>query len=98
VIAKKRIAFVHLFTEASSSTVVSEEIHVAPSGAWQHPVYGEMEITPVDIAEFVQNFSRGFRLDIPITAGHDNGLSGGENTNGSRQRVWEYRNAKKLDC
>jgi hypothetical protein len=30
-----------------------------------HPVYGEMEITPADITEFVQNFSRGVRRDIP---------------------------------
>jgi hypothetical protein len=43
-----------------------------------HPVYGEMEITLSDITEFTQNFSRGVRRDIPITAGHDNGMSGGE--------------------
>src|SRR5262245_29909034 len=37
-----------------------------------------MEITPADITEFVQNFSRGIRRDIPITEGHDKGMSGGE--------------------
>jgi hypothetical protein len=57
---------------------VPEEIHIVPTGKWGHPAYGEMEITPADIAEFVQNFTRGVRLDIPITAGHDNGMSGGE--------------------
>jgi phage I-like protein len=76
--SKKRIAFVQLFAEAAASAAVPEEIHVVPTGTWNHPMYGEMEITPADIAEFVQNFSRGVRLDIPITAGHDNGMSGGE--------------------
>jgi hypothetical protein len=75
--SKKRIAFVQLFAEADAS-VVPDEIHVVPTGTWSHPVYGEMEITPADIAEFVQNFSRGVRNDIPITRGHDNGMSGGE--------------------
>jgi len=37
-----------------------------------------MEITPSDITEFVQNFSRIVRRDIPITQGYDNGMSGGE--------------------
>src|SRR4051794_19950863 len=76
--SKKRIAFVQLFAEASSSTAVPEEIHVVPTGKWDHPVYGEMEIKPTDIAEFIQNFSRGVRLDIPITQGHDNGMGGVE--------------------
>jgi phage I-like protein len=76
--SKKRIAFVQLFAEAAASAAVPEEIHVVPTGTWNHPMYGEMEITPADIAEFVQNFSRGVRLDIPIPAGHDNGMSGGE--------------------
>jgi hypothetical protein len=31
-----------------------------------------------DIKEFVQNFNNHVRGDIPITAGHDNGMSGGE--------------------
>ncbi|WBU29617.1 hypothetical protein OOZ54_23650 [Rhodopseudomonas palustris] len=30
------------------------------------------------IEEFVQNFHAGSRRDIPITQGHDNGMSGGE--------------------
>ncbi|MEK7994722.1 MAG: phage protease [Planctomycetota bacterium] len=75
--SKKRIAFVQLFAEASSAAV-PEEIHIVPTGKWDHPVYGEMEITAADITEFVQNFARNVRLDIPITAGHDNGMSGGE--------------------
>src|SRR3954447_21126696 len=75
--SKQRIAFVQLFAEAAASAV-PDEIHIVPTGKWSHPVYGEMEITATDIAEFVQNFSRNVRLDIPITQGHDNGMSGGE--------------------
>jgi phage I-like protein len=76
--SQKRIAFVQLFAEGKSSTVVPDEIQIVPCGKWSHPVYGEMEITPADITEFVQNYTRGVRLDIPITQGHDNGMSGGE--------------------
>jgi len=76
--SKKRIAFVQLFAEASSSVDVPVEIHVVPTGKWQHPVYGEMEITSANVSEFVQNFKDKVRRDIPITAGHDNGMSGGE--------------------
>ena len=75
-IVKKRIAFVQLFAEAAASAV-PDKIHVVPTGKWAHPVYGEMEITPADITEFVQNFSRGVRRDVQITQGHDNGMSGG---------------------
>src|SRR4051794_12288395 len=73
----KQIAFVQLFAEAATSAV-PDEMQVVPTGKWSHPVYGEMEITPTHIAEFVQNFARNVRLDIPITQGHDNGMSGGE--------------------
>lgn len=31
-----------------------------------------------DIAEFVRNFGRGVRRDIPTTQCHENGMSGGE--------------------
>jgi phage I-like protein len=75
--SQKRIAFVQLFAEAASSAV-PDEIEVVPTGKWSHPVYGEMEITASDLDEFVQNFDRGVRRDIPITQGHDNGMSGGE--------------------
>jgi hypothetical protein len=37
-----------------------------------------MEITSADIAEFVQNFKDKVRLNFPITAGHDNGMGGGD--------------------
>ncbi|MDR6305891.1 phage I-like protein [Nitrobacter vulgaris] len=37
-----------------------------------------MEITTADIAEFVRNFKDKVRRDLPITAGHDNGMNGGE--------------------
>lgn len=77
--SKKRIAFpIQLFAEGSADVQVPDEIHVLPTGKWDHPVYGEMEITSAHIAEFVKNFKDKVRRDIPITQGHDNGMSGGE--------------------
>jgi len=77
--SKKRIAFpIQLFGEGSSFAELPDEIHVVPTGKWQHPVYGEMEITSAHIAEFVKNFKDKVRKDLPITAGHDNGMNGGE--------------------
>src|SRR4051812_32904319 len=76
--SQKRIALqIQLFGEGSSFADRTE-MHVVPTGEWKHPVYGNMEITPGDIAQFVENFKTGPRNDIPITAGHDNGMSGGE--------------------
>src|SRR5215212_105034 len=77
--SKKRIAFpIQLFAEGSADVQIPDVIQVVPVGKWEHPVYGEMEITPAHIAEFVKNFKDKVRLDIPINAGHDNGMSGGE--------------------
>src|SRR4051794_3432560 len=76
--SKKRLALVQLFSDVSSSVDVPDEIHVVPTGAWGHPLYGAMEITSADIAEFVKNFKDKVRLDLAITQGHDNGMSGGE--------------------
>src|SRR3954467_7889467 len=77
--SKKRVAFpIQLFAEDSSSAALPDEIHVVPTGKWDHPLYGEMEITSADVATFVQNFKDKVRKDIPITAGHDNGMNGGE--------------------
>lgn len=76
--SKKRIALVQLFAERSASAELPSEIHVIPTGEWAHPVYGPMVITAADITQFKQNFDDGIRRDIPITAGHDNGMSGGE--------------------
>lgn len=77
--SKKRIAFpIQLFGEGSSFAELPDEIHVVPTGKWQHPMYGEMEITSADVAEFVRNFKDKVRRDLPITAGHDNGMNGGE--------------------
>lgn len=78
--SKKLIAFpIQLFAESSKNySELPDEIHVVPTGKWDHPAYGEMEITTAHIAEFVKNFKDKVRLDIPITAGHDNGMSGGE--------------------
>lgn len=77
--SKKRIAFpIRLFGDASALAEITDEIHVVPTGEWEHPVYGEMKITPANIAEFKKNFDDKARLKLPITAGHDNGMSGGE--------------------
>ncbi|MGY3406110.1 phage I-like protein [Bradyrhizobium sp. GM5.1] len=76
--SKKRIALVQLFAERSGSADLPSEIHVIPTGEWAHPIYGPMIITAADIAEFKKNFDDKVRRDIPITQGHDNGMSGGE--------------------
>ncbi len=77
--SKERIAFpIQLFNESGSDVAIPDEIQIVPTGKWDHPAYGEMEITSDDIAEFVRNFKDRVRLDLRITAGHDNGMSGGE--------------------
>lgn len=48
-----------------------KEVHIIPTGKWDHPAYGEMEITPKDIKEFKKNFDAKIRKGVPITAGHD---------------------------
>lgn len=73
--SKQRIAWVQRFAEGSAAPV---EIQVVPTGKWDHPVYEDMEISSADVAQFVKNFNDKVRLDLPITAGHDNGMSGGE--------------------
>lgn len=76
---KKPIAFpIQLYGEGSAFAELPTEIHVVPTGRWSHPVYGEMEITSEHITEFKRNFDSGVRRDLPITQGHDNGMSGGE--------------------
>lgn len=77
---KKRIAFPIRLSEESTMPFqeLPTEIHVVPTGKWDHPVYGEMEIGTSEIAKFVKHFREKIRLDLPITAGHDNGMSGGE--------------------
>lgn len=76
--SKKRIAFpIQLFAE-QNPVAIPDEINIVPTGKWDHPSYGEMEITSSDIAQFCANFKARIRRDIPITAGHDNGMSGGE--------------------
>src|ERR1044072_7183982 len=77
--SKQRFAFpIQLFGEGATFGELPDEIHVVPTGKWQHPVYGEMEITSAHVSEFVQNFRDRVRKDLPITAGHDNGMNGGE--------------------
>ncbi|MCK4553878.1 hypothetical protein KAU19_02865 [Candidatus Parcubacteria bacterium] len=47
------------------------KIHIIPVGEWDHSEYGKMVITADDIAEFVKNFQKKIRKDIPITEGHE---------------------------
>lgn len=62
--------YAHEFSEADKT--LPEMIHVAPLGKWDHPVYGEFEVTRDTVREFVQNFNDGIRKPkLPITAGHD---------------------------
>lgn len=78
--SNKRIAFpVCFFSEDTTySAELASEIHVVPCGKWMHWSGIEFEITSDTIAEIVKNYNAGARKDIPITAGHDNGMSGGE--------------------
>lgn len=78
--SNQRIAFpVCFFNEESTySAELASEIHVVPCGKHMHWSGVEFEITSETIAELVKNFKAGARKDIPITAGHDNGMSGGE--------------------
>lgn len=73
--SQKPIALIQRYSEGS---VAPEEIQVVPTGTWDHPAYGEMEIDSAAIRQFVQNFKDKVRLKIPITAGHDTGMGGGE--------------------
>jgi hypothetical protein len=59
----QRIAFVHLFG-GSTSFAEQQEIQVVPTGKWDHPVYGEMEIDSVAAAELVKNFEDKVRLKM----------------------------------
>lgn len=66
--SKKRIAFpIQLFQEGSAFAEITDEIHVVPTGEWEHPVYGEMKITSADITEFKKNFDDKVRLKLPIS-------------------------------
>lgn len=80
--SQKRVAFpIALFSEGASEFAELEqesEIHIVPTGKYTHWSGYEFEITPETIAELKRNFDNGARKDIPITAGHDNGMSGGE--------------------
>jgi phage I-like protein len=69
--ASYKICFPIRFSEAGD---VPKKIHVIPTGAWDHPIYGPMVITASDIAQFVQNFNDGIRKGVPITEGHEDGI------------------------
>lgn len=78
--SNKRISFpISLFEKDEVNPVtLSSEIHVVPTGTWMHWSGQEFSIDTDTIKELVRNFREGVRKDIPITAGHDNGMSGGE--------------------
>jgi phage I-like protein len=77
--SKKRIAFpIQLFDEGSASVEIPSEIHVVPVGEWDHSLYGHMKIDAAAIQQFIANYEAGIRKDLRVTAGHDNGMSGGE--------------------
>lgn len=63
-----KASFLVVFDESGA---LPTEINVIPVGAWDHPNYGHMEITELDVAEFVRNFDAGIRLDLPIKEGHE---------------------------
>ncbi len=48
----------------------TSEIQVLPYGFWNHPTYGKIEITQKNLKDFVENFEKGIRRDLPITEGH----------------------------
>ena len=48
-----------------------KEIHVLPTGSWDHPAYGPIVITSEDITQFKANFDAEIRKAIPITEGHE---------------------------
>lgn len=75
-----RIAFPISLAEDASLRSFSDakEIHIVPTGKWMHWSGSEFEITPDTVKGIIQAFRDGVRKDIPITAGHDNGMSGGE--------------------
>lgn len=52
---------------------LKKEIQILPTGKWEHPVYGQFEITEDDIKEFKYNFDQGVRNGVPITEGHSFG-------------------------
>lgn len=69
--SKKRVAFPIQLSEPSDDLVTQREIHIVPTGEWEHWSGYKFQITPETITEIVKNFNDGVRRDIPITAGHD---------------------------
>ena len=76
--SKKRIAFPIHLSEEGSGVSVPDVIQILPAGEWDHPYFGKFSIGTAEITKFCTNFSAGIRNRIPITEGHDNGMSGGE--------------------
>jgi len=75
---KQPLSFpISLFSDDGASAFAERdlptEIHIVPFGKWDHPVYGQFEVTHETVQEFIKNFSYGIRAEhrLPITAGHD---------------------------
>lgn len=71
--SNKRTVFqARLFTETPiDEGSLPAEIHVIPTGEWDHPLWGEIKIDASTISEFAENFNKGIRKEkVPITAGH----------------------------
>ena len=63
-----KFSFLVVFDESGA---LPTEINVIPVGEWEHPSYGHMKISELDLAEFVRNFDAGIRKDLPIKEGHE---------------------------
>jgi hypothetical protein len=72
-----RGATFRLFTEVSfAEPPVTVPVFPRP-GTYKHPSYGEIELTPERIANFVANFQNAiYQKHIPIDAEHESKLSG----------------------
>lgn len=76
--SKKRISFQIHLSEDGSGVSVPSVIQILPAGEWDHPYFGKFSIGTAEVSKFVANYNGGVRNRIPITQGHDNGMSGGE--------------------
>lgn len=96
-----------VFQEIKSAAEIPARIPYLPiPGAYKHPSYGEVAITPERNARFVANFkARVYGQDIPIDAEHQTKLSGAmghikelvQNSDGSVDAIPEWTpNGKKL--
>lgn len=48
----------------------TKEIEILKTGEWDHPSYGPIKITDKDLDDFVKNFNKKIRNDLPINIEH----------------------------